>query len=32
MITEINEWNALTKHTSWKCKCKFNGRKCTSDQ
>ena len=32
MITEINELKILTKHISCKCKCKFGGRKCNSDQ
>ena len=32
MITGINEWKTLTKHISCKCKCKFDGRKCNSDQ
>ena len=32
MITEINELKTLTKHISCKCKCKFDGRKCNSDQ
>ena len=32
MITEINESKTLTKHTSCECKCKFDGRKCNSDQ
>ena len=32
MITGINESKPLTKHISWKCKCKFDGRKCNSDQ
>ena len=31
-ITRINESKALKKHISCKCKCKFDGRKCTSDQ
>ena len=30
MITEINESQTLTKHISYKCR--FNGRKCNSDQ
>ena len=32
MITRINELKPLTKHTSCKCKCKFDGRKGNSDQ
>ena len=28
MITGINELKTLTKHTSCKCKCKFDGREC----
>ena len=32
MITGINESKILTKHTSWECKCKFDGRKCNSNQ
>ena len=32
MITGINESKALTKHRSCKCKCRFDGRKCNSDQ
>ena len=32
MITEINESKMLTKHVSCECKCKFDGRKCNSDQ
>ena len=32
MITGINESKTLTKHISCKCKCKFDGRKCHSDQ
>ena len=32
MITEISELKILTKHISCKCKCKFDGRKCNSDQ
>ena len=26
MITGINETKALTKHLSWKCKCRFDGK------
>ena len=32
MITEIDESKTLAKHISFKCKCKFNGRKCNSGQ
>ena len=32
MITEINESKILTKHISCKCKCKFDKRKCNSNQ
>ena len=32
MIAGINELKTLTKHISCKCKCRFNGRKCNSDQ
>ena len=32
MITGINDSKTLTKHLSCKCKCKFDGRKCNSDQ
>ena len=32
MITGINEIKTLTKHVSCKCKCKFDGRKCKSNQ
>ena len=32
MITGINESKTLTKHISCECKCKFDGRKCNSDQ
>ena len=32
IITWINELKALTKHVSWECKCKFDGRKCNSNQ
>ena len=32
MITGINESKILTKHISCKCKCRFDGRKCNSDQ
>ena len=32
MITGINESKALTKDISYKCKFRFDGRKCNSDQ
>ena len=32
MITGINESKTLTEHISCKCKCRFDGRKCRSDQ
>ena len=32
MITGINESKILTKHTSCECECKFEGRKCNSNQ
>ena len=32
MITVINESKTLTKHVSCECKCRFDGRKCNSDQ
>ena len=32
MITGINESKTLTKHASCECKCRFDGRKCNSDQ
>ena len=32
MITAINESETSTKHVSWECKCKFDGRKCNSNQ
>ena len=32
IITGTNELKTLTKHTSSKCKCKFDGRKCNSNQ
>ena len=32
MITRINESKALTKHISHECKCKFDERKCNSNQ
>ena len=32
MITGTNESKTLTKHLSCKCKCRFDGKKCGSDQ
>ena len=32
MITGINEPKTLTKHISCNCKCKFDEKKCNSDQ
>ena len=32
MITGINKSKTLTKHISCKCKCKFESRKCNSNQ
>ena len=32
MITGINESKTLTKHISCECKCRFDGRKCNSNQ
>ena len=32
MVTGINESRTLTKHISCECKCRFDGRKCNSDQ
>ena len=32
MITGINESKILTKDITCKCKCKFDGRKCNSNQ
>ena len=32
MITWIKESKTLTKHTSCKCKCRFDGKKCNSYQ
>ena len=31
-ITRINDSKSLTKHISCNCKCKFDGRKCNSNQ
>ena len=32
MITGINESKTLKKHLLCECKCRFDGRKCNSDQ
>ena len=32
MIAGINESKTLTKHISYKCKCKFDGKKYNSNQ
>ena len=32
MITGINESKTLTKHITYECKCRFDGRKCNSDE
>ena len=32
MITGKNESKTLTKHVSWECKCRFDGRKWNADQ
>ena len=32
MITGRNESNTITKHLSCECLCRFDGRKCNSDQ
>ena len=32
MVIGINESKTLTKHISCECKCRFDGRKCNSDQ
>ena len=32
MIAGINESKTLKKHISCECKCRFDGRKCNSDQ
>ena len=32
VITAINESKILTKHILCECKCKFDGRKCNSNQ
>ena len=31
-ITGINESKVSTKHVSCECKCKFDGRKCNTNQ
>lgn len=31
-ISTMNESRTLTKHISWSCKCKDDGRKCHSNQ
>ena len=32
MIIRTNEWKKLIKHISCKCECKFDGKKCNSNQ
>ena len=32
MVTGIDESETLTKHISRECKCKFDGKKCNSNQ
>ena len=32
MITGINESKTLAKHILSECKCRFDGRRCNSDQ
>ena len=32
MVLGINESKALKKHIAYKCKCKFQGRKCDSNR
>ena len=32
MITWIDEWKILKKQISCECECRFEGRKCNSDQ
>ena len=32
MVTRMIESKTLTKHISCDCKCKFDGRKCNSNQ
>ena len=32
IIREINESKTITKHISYECKCKFDERKCNSNQ
>ena len=32
LISGMNESKTLTKHISWECKCRFDEKKCNSDQ
>ena len=32
MLKGVNELKTSTKHVSFKCKCKLDGRKCNSNQ
>ena len=32
MVSRINELKTITKQISCECKCRFDGRKCNSDQ
>ena len=32
ILTGINEWKTLTNHISCECECRFDGRKCNSNQ
>ena len=32
MVTVIDKSKTLTKHISCECKCKFDSRRCNSDQ
>ena len=32
MIVRISEFKVLTKNVLWECKCRFDGKKCNSDQ
>ena len=32
MITGINKSKKLTKHVSCECECRFDGKKCNSNQ
>ena len=32
ILTGINEWKTLRNHISCECECRFDGRKCNSDQ